>query len=141
MNSKKAIEEKLGSAVDSFAYPFAFPQTEPEFKKMLVDSLQQAGYKNGVCTVVGRANRRSEPFFMERLPVNSCDDTALFNAKLVGAYDWISKFQHLSKLAKGQLRRSPGIAKLHISADLSRSHEPISGHVLVTPTRDNSAGL
>ena len=123
VNSKKTIEEKLGSVVDSFAYPFAFPQTDIEFKKMLRDSLRQAGYKNGVCTIVGRANRESEPLFMERLPVNSCDDIALFHAKLVGAYDWISKFQHLSKIAKGRLRRCPEMAKLHISEDLSGSRD------------------
>jgi hypothetical protein len=98
--SKKSIEEELGCAVDSFAYPYAFPQTDTDFKKILRESLRLAGYQNGVCTIVGRANRRSEPLFMERLPVNSCDDTALFKAKLAGAYDWISKSQQLVKMAK-----------------------------------------
>ncbi len=101
-NSKKTIEEKLGCAVDSFAYPYAFPQTEAEFRKMLRDSLHRAGYQNGACTIVGRANHRSDPLFMERLPVNSCDDAALFNAKLAGAYDWISKSQYVAKMARTQ---------------------------------------
>jgi len=104
-NSKNTIEEKLGCAVDSFAYPYAFPQTDTDFKKMLRDSLGQAGYQNGVCTTVGRANRKSEPLFMERLPVNSCDDPALFEAKLAGAYDWIARVQYFTKLVKATSTR------------------------------------
>jgi peptidoglycan/xylan/chitin deacetylase (PgdA/CDA1 family) len=119
VNSKKTIEEKLGSAVDSFAYPFAFPQTDPEFKKMLRDSLRQAGYQNGVCTIVGRANSSSEPLFMERLPVNSCDDSALFKAKLRGAYDWIAKIQQVNKIAKARLQSRTGRPKSQMSIGLT----------------------
>jgi peptidoglycan/xylan/chitin deacetylase (PgdA/CDA1 family) len=100
VNSKRAIEEKTGCAVDSFAYPYAFPQTETELKKVLRESLLRAGYHNGVCTIVGRTGSGSDPFFMERLPVNSFDDTALFQAKLAGAYDWISKSQYVVKMAR-----------------------------------------
>jgi len=105
VNSKKTIEEKLGCAIESFAYPFAFPQPDTKFTHMLHDSLRLAGYHNGVCTIVGRADRMSDPFFIERLPINSCDDAALFNAKLAGAYDWISKSQYVAKMAKTQAAR------------------------------------
>jgi peptidoglycan/xylan/chitin deacetylase (PgdA/CDA1 family) len=100
VNSKRSIEEKTGCAVNSFAYPYAFPQTETEFKKMLRELLLRAQYQSGVCTMVGRAKFNSDPLFMERLPMNSFDDTALFRAKLEGAYDWISKSQYLVKVAK-----------------------------------------
>jgi peptidoglycan/xylan/chitin deacetylase (PgdA/CDA1 family) len=116
-NSKTTIEEKLGSAVDSFAYPYAFPQADFGFIAMLRDSLRRAGYQNGVCTIVGRANRRSEPLLLERLPVNSCDDRALFTAKLDGAYDWISTLQYLTKMVKARLRGSVGGAKRGIPKD------------------------
>jgi peptidoglycan/xylan/chitin deacetylase (PgdA/CDA1 family) len=99
-SSKKTIEEKLGCEADSFAYPYAFPQTDTNFKNMLRGLLLQAGYRNGVCTIVGLARHQSHPFFMERLPVNTCDDNALFQAKLAGAYDWIAKPQYLLKAAK-----------------------------------------
>lgn len=124
VGSKNTIEEKLGCAVESFAYPYAFPQTDADFKKMLRDSLLQAGYKNGVCTVVGRANRRSEPLFLERLPVNSCDDNALFGAKLAGAYDWISTTQHISKVVKARLRRSASSFKYNVSKEFPRVQRP-----------------
>jgi peptidoglycan/xylan/chitin deacetylase (PgdA/CDA1 family) len=117
VNSRRTIEEMLGCAVDSFAYPYAFPQTDNDFKKMLRDSLGQAGYRNGVCTIVGRANRSSEPLFMERLPVNSCDDAPLFKAKLSGAYDWVAKSQYLAKKGKSYLRNSAGEPKCSVSND------------------------
>lgn len=101
--SKKTIEDKLGCAVESFAYPYAFPQTDSAFRQMLRDSLARAGYQNGVCTIVGRANRNSDPFFLERLPVNSADDTALLEAKLAGAYDWIGTAQSMTKTIQSQL--------------------------------------
>lgn len=104
-NSKKAIEDNLGCAVDSFAYPYAFPQADTDFTQMLRDSLRRAGYRNGVCTVIGRANRQSDPLFLERLPINSCDDAALFAAKLAGAYDWISRPQYFAKIAKTRAPR------------------------------------
>lgn len=107
-NSKKSIEEKTGCAVDSFSYPYAFPQTNSEFKGRFRNSLLCAGYKNGVSTVVGRAGRGSDRFFMERLPMNSLDDRALFQAKLTGAYDWISKSQTIVKTVKSHIGRICG---------------------------------
>jgi len=105
-NSKNTIEQELGCAADSFAYPYAFPQTDAGFISMLRDTLRKAGYQSGVCTTVGRANRKSEPLFMERLPVNSWDDPALFHAKLAGAYDWVSKSQYVAKTGKAFLRNA-----------------------------------
>jgi len=102
IRSKLTIEEKLGRAVDSFAYPFAFPQAEADFAKMLRDSLSQAGYQNGVCTIIGRAHRNSDRFFMERLPINSWDDTRLFKAKLKGGYDWLQALQGASKFIRAR---------------------------------------
>jgi peptidoglycan/xylan/chitin deacetylase (PgdA/CDA1 family) len=108
VRSKKTIEERLGCTVDSFAYPYAFPQGDTEFRSMLRDALGCAGYQNGVCTTVGRGTCESDPFFMARMPVNSADDTAFFQAKLLGAYDWIATPQRLVKMAKirkAKLRR------------------------------------
>lgn len=104
--SKETIEDKLGCPAVSFAYPYAFPQDDTGFTNKLRDALRNAGYKNGVCTRLGRANRASEPLFLERLPVNSGDDQAFFQAKLLGAYDWIAQPQRLVKMAKRLRRRA-----------------------------------
>lgn len=103
--SKRTIEDKLSGSTDSFAYPYAFPQADRTFTQRLGDLLQSAGYRMGVCTMIGRANSASHPLFMERLPVNSEDDMALFQAKLMGAYDWIAKPQLLAKLARNRARQ------------------------------------
>lgn len=100
VDSKHTIEQKLGCAVQSFSYPYAFPETDASFKRKLREELRQAGYENGVCTTVGRPGPASDPFFLKRLPVNSDDDSRLFRAKLAGSYDWLAKPQYLVKMAK-----------------------------------------
>lgn len=104
VNSKQTMEDKLGCAVPSFAYPYAFPEADGEFKLRLRDMLVNAGYENGVCTTLGRAAAGSDVFFLKRLPVNSCDDSQLFRAKLNGAYDWLAAPQYLVKVAKSWAR-------------------------------------
>jgi peptidoglycan/xylan/chitin deacetylase (PgdA/CDA1 family) len=100
LRSRQTIERELGCVVDSFAYPYAFPEPDGAFKRRLRETLRQAGYRNGVCTTIGRPDATSDVFFMERLPVNSGDDLSLFRAKLEGAYDWLAKPQYLVKKAK-----------------------------------------
>jgi len=106
VNSKQRIEDKAGCSVTSFAYPYAFPQADQAFVAQLKDALMSAGYTDGVCTVVGTATRQSDTFFLQRLPINSCDDLPLFRAKLNGGYDWLSRPQHALKVAKKWLTPS-----------------------------------
>jgi peptidoglycan/xylan/chitin deacetylase (PgdA/CDA1 family) len=96
--SKETIEDKLGCPIRSFAYPYAFPETDWSFKRNLESILEQAGYENGVCTRIGTADRSDNRFFLKRLPVNSCDDATLFKAKLEGGYDWLHGLQYAAKL-------------------------------------------
>ena len=95
--SKTVMEDRLGCPVNSFAYPYAFPETQREFTATLRAMLTEAHYDNGVSTIIGTADRSGDKFFMKRLPINSCDDTALFQAKLAGAYEWMHKVQYASK--------------------------------------------
>jgi peptidoglycan/xylan/chitin deacetylase (PgdA/CDA1 family) len=103
--SKSTIEEKTGSTVESFCYPYAFPAPDNDFKKMLRELLSQAGYRQGFTTMIGRANACSDPLFFERLPVNGCDDSAFFCAKLLGAYDWVAKPQSAIQFLKSIKQR------------------------------------
>jgi peptidoglycan/xylan/chitin deacetylase (PgdA/CDA1 family) len=96
--SKEIIEQKLGAAVKSFAYPFAFPEEDKDFARFLADILENLGFENGVSTILGRASRKSNPFYLPRLPVNSWDDTAFLRAKLGGDYDWLHWPQLLNKV-------------------------------------------
>ena len=99
--SKEAIEDQLGYSVESFSYPFAFPESDQAFKRILRDLLIAQGYKNGVTTVIGTSTAKSEIFFLPRLPVNSWDDLLSFRAKLEGGYDWLHLIQYVKKLVKG----------------------------------------
>jgi peptidoglycan/xylan/chitin deacetylase (PgdA/CDA1 family) len=98
--SKEVIEDRLGSKVISFAYPYAFPEEDSCFARFLRDLLVNQGYENGVTTILGTANPMNDPFFLPRLPVNSWDDVQLLRTKLEGGYDWL----HIPQLASKKLK-------------------------------------
>lgn len=97
--SKELIEQKIGAAVESFSYPFAFPEEDKNFTQFLVDILENQGFENGVSTIIGRASKNNNHFYLPRLPVNSWDDATLLRAKLEGGYDWLHWPQWLYKYA------------------------------------------
>ena len=43
---------------------------------------------------------------LKRIPANSGDDTALFAAKLRGAYDWLAGVQSAAKKVRGSASHS-----------------------------------
>lgn len=96
--SKQTIEDKIGHAVRSFSYPYAFPEADHVFVRFVQNTLVRHGYQNGVSTVIGRASGRSDRYFLPRLPINAWDDARLFQAKLEGGYDWLHTPQLLSKV-------------------------------------------
>ena len=102
--SKEIIEEKLGQAIHTFSYPFKFPDANTQFKAMLRELLKRNGYACGVTTRIGLTSRQDDRFFMKRIPVNSCDDIPLFQAKLEGGYDWLYPLQRFRKLMASKLR-------------------------------------
>jgi peptidoglycan/xylan/chitin deacetylase (PgdA/CDA1 family) len=95
--SKEMLEDKLGSAVDTFSYPLAFPEEDRTFARFLADILENHGFENGVSTIIGRASAASNRFYLPRLPINSWDDPALLRAKLSGGYDWLHWPQWFNK--------------------------------------------
>ncbi len=104
VTSKQTIEDNLGESVDSFAYPFAFPEENRPFVRMLRNVLVESGYHQGVSTRIGTARGGEDRYFLRRLPMNSLDDTSLFSAKLQGGYNWLHTIQYGSKLLKSRLR-------------------------------------
>jgi peptidoglycan/xylan/chitin deacetylase (PgdA/CDA1 family) len=100
VESRAALEQELAGPIRTFAYPYAFPQEDREFVSRFVGELAGAGYAAGVTTAIGRATPASNPFRIERLPVNDCDDEPLFVAKLAGSYDWVGRLQFAARQAK-----------------------------------------
>jgi peptidoglycan/xylan/chitin deacetylase (PgdA/CDA1 family) len=97
-HSKEIIEQNLGIPVDSFSYPFAFPEEDKVLMRYLQDQLNNLGFEYGVSTILGRASRKSNRFFLPRLPVNNWDDISLLRAKVEGGYDWLHWPQLLKKV-------------------------------------------
>jgi peptidoglycan/xylan/chitin deacetylase (PgdA/CDA1 family) len=88
-HSKEIIEDHLGVPIESFSHPFGFPEEDKDYTRYLEDVLCNLGYDYGVSTILGRASRESNRFFLPRLPVNSFDDRWFLRAKLQGGYDWL----------------------------------------------------
>ncbi len=96
--SKEIIEQEIGAAVESFSYPFPFPEEDRDFARFIGDTLENEGFKNGVSNIIGRVHRMSNPFFLPRLPINSWDTPKMLKAKLTGGYDWMHLLQWCHKL-------------------------------------------
>lgn len=103
--SKDSIEQRLGTTVHSFSYPYAFPEQDCAFRRQLVEELTECGYTNGVSTIIGRAASSDNRFFLKRVPINDSDDRELFRAKLEGGYDWLHCVQYATKLVRSGIRR------------------------------------
>lgn len=97
VDSKKHIEDSLGKPVDSFAHPFRFPEEDKGYVSFYRSILNNAGYRYGLTTVLGTVSAGSDLLTLKRLPVNSCDDSLLLNAKLEGAYNWLPLPQRIVK--------------------------------------------
>ena len=105
-HSKDTIEQELGCAVTSFAYPYAFPEANRGFTSRLCGHLQESGYELGVSTIIGTVDRSGVKFLMPRLPVNSCDSPRMLQAKLDGGYNWLHTVQYFSKMKERVALRS-----------------------------------
>ena len=86
----------------TFAYPYAFPPTKSQRATQVVDLLRGEGFRSNVTTRIGRVRPNDNPYLLRRLPINGCDDLALFGAKLAGAYDWMEQPQKIVKWVKAR---------------------------------------
>ena len=79
--------------------------------------LIRAGYVCCVTTELGRIKQGDDPFRLARLPVNSLDDPALFQAKIEGGYDWLAFPQKALKKFKGRfnMKRRPFTGEINKS--------------------------
>ena len=99
--SKQTLEDKLGAPVSRLRTPTPFQRHNPAFTNRLGEILEQHSYQNGVSTVIGRAQSCDNRLFLPRLPVNTWDDSRLFQTKLEGGYDWL----HLPQSVYKRVRR------------------------------------
>ncbi len=74
--SKMTLEEVLGSAVDSFAYPYG------AWDARSADAIKQSGYATACTTRTGWALRDNNPYLLRRLTVFNTDTTSTLARKL-----------------------------------------------------------
>jgi peptidoglycan/xylan/chitin deacetylase (PgdA/CDA1 family) len=101
MDSKKSIEDELGNPVESFSYPYAFPETDLEHTKHVKEILLECGYQYCVTTAIGTVDPSKLEFFLKRIPINKHDDMTSFLTKLSGGYDWMHRIQYVKKALFG----------------------------------------
>ncbi|MBN1981925.1 MAG: polysaccharide deacetylase family protein [Chitinivibrionales bacterium] len=100
VQSRKTIEDALGCRIDTFSYPYKFPEHDKSFVAGLVDCLQRSGYHCGVSTRIGTVSHGDSIYYMRRIPVNCCDDIRFFQAKVEGYYNWLHTVQYFSKVLR-----------------------------------------
>jgi len=97
VQSRQAIEDRLGQQARLFSLPFACPEAA-DFRRRLCWQLRQAGYRAAVTTAIGTLCPGADLMALPRLPVNALDTPTTFQAKLEGAYDWLRPVQRGYKL-------------------------------------------
>ncbi|MBM4305293.1 MAG: hypothetical protein FJ115_00235 [Deltaproteobacteria bacterium] len=98
--SRKTIEEKAGEGVETFCYPYWFPEQDKIFVVRIKELLRNCGYLCGTGTRIGTIHQPGEKMVLKRIPLNSADDLCLFSEKLSGNYDWLQIIQRAYKMFK-----------------------------------------
>jgi peptidoglycan/xylan/chitin deacetylase (PgdA/CDA1 family) len=119
--SKACLEAQLGESIDTFCYPYAFPEGNVEFLPTLKEILVNAGYRYATGTRIGTLKKGDDPYYIKRIPMNSCDDILLFEAKLNGGYDWLYGPQMAFKKLKQGINISDSRSKTG-KGDRSNAH-------------------
>jgi len=112
-DSRTTLEQNLQGPINTFAYPYAFPETNKSFVSTLTQILQETGYICCVTTIIGNASASDSAFALKRIPMNDCDDLTLFAAKLNGAYDWLALPQRIRKHTRREVRQEAVLAQAH----------------------------
>jgi len=76
INSRKILNDRLGSEVSGYCYPYAFADTDS--RRMI----EQAGYRFAVCGLGGNPPDRDDPFYIPRIEIFGSDSMEEFIAKL-----------------------------------------------------------
>lgn len=90
--SKRLIEDRIGEEVISFSYPGGIPE-HGAMSDTTREALQEAGYRVAFYSEIGRNTVNSDPYLQRRIMVADNDSDGLFEAKLIGAFDWMRPFQ------------------------------------------------
>lgn len=106
MTAKQRLEERLGSQVTLFAYPFGKPKQH--FSRRTTAIIASCGFHLAATTTFGRVRPTTDPMALPRIAI-TMDPLEMFEAKVRGRLDLIGTYQ----------RHTPGWITRAISPDAS----------------------
>jgi len=83
--SKRALEDRLGSRVELFCYP------RGDFNGDVKRMVREAGYRAACSTLPGVNDRRTDVFELKRTYISRRDSIDEFGKKMAGAYDLLQR--------------------------------------------------
>lgn len=102
--SKHFIEERLGHAVDTFAYPFG---SKLDFTTDTERIVRESGYDAALSNCYGPVRRNRDRWSVRRIWIDRTDSLASFASKVIGELDMLSIFDQrpgiLSRRAANRL--------------------------------------
>lgn len=100
VDSKHLLEDKLGSSVDSFAYP------NGNYGQREVELVREAGYQQAVTVKPGVNRKGVDPLQLRRTEVTDRDGVQEFAAKLDGALDPVHRILDMKREWQFKRRRA-----------------------------------
>jgi peptidoglycan/xylan/chitin deacetylase (PgdA/CDA1 family) len=97
VESRRSLEDVVGSPVTLFSYPFGQRQ---DFSAVTEQVLQECGYEAAVTTCWGSRNSAHERLRLRRIWLCESDDDRTVRAKIDGGYDWIGAKELLAFTAR-----------------------------------------
>ena len=90
--SRCQIERETGARVTAFAYPGGIGRYG-DHSAATRGALMAAGYACALVSEIGRNGAGADPFGLRRLGIGAEDSLESFQAKVLGAYDWVRAVQ------------------------------------------------
>jgi peptidoglycan/xylan/chitin deacetylase (PgdA/CDA1 family) len=90
LGAKRRMEDRLGCAVDLFAYPFGAYNACDGTVRVAVE---QAGFAGAFTTIFGANEAEADCFWLRRSRISWCEDIPEFDLLLGGGYDWYALVQ------------------------------------------------
>jgi peptidoglycan/xylan/chitin deacetylase (PgdA/CDA1 family) len=90
-DSRDALEQELGAAVASFAYPYG------DWNPLVARLAQEGRYRLACSTIRGNLHRSHELYHLKRVPVHEFINVNRFRWRLSPTYDLICRLKKLSR--------------------------------------------
>ncbi len=94
LHSRLELEEKLGVAATSFAYPYG------DHNALAQSLAAEAGYRLACSIRRGNLHARRDQFRLKRVPVDEFTSLKRFQRRLSSLYDFTCRFQRLGRALK-----------------------------------------